>query len=128
MVEQSITEATEAFEKVVQMEVDMGPSPGEWTFKALKQLVKLHIRAGKTDAVVEYYNHLLSCITSGAVTNNQCEKGINGILDKVSSPIQNTGKNKVENQNLARQVYMATLEVFRPRNDAGSTSTNERLW
>ena len=144
MIEQSVVDATEAFEKVIRMEMSADTSiatkddmetdlqefsgAGEWTFKALKQLVKLHLRMGKSEDVVKYYKRLLNCIASGAVTSNQCEKGINGILDKVSSPIQTVGNDKTDKQKLARQVFSATLQLFHPQNNLSSSSTNERLW
>jgi len=47
--EEDLNEAIESFESVIrqqrQLEED-GKKCGEWSFKALKQLVKLHLRSG----------------------------------------------------------------------------------
>ena len=95
----------------------------------MKQLVKLHLRGGNADEMMRHYNRLLECISEGAVNPNAVEKGINGMLERVSSLYQGaTARNSpstIDPQKLALSVYDATLKVFHPRTGA---CPNERLW
>ncbi|EEC47024.1 COP9 SigNalosome subunit 2, partial [Phaeodactylum tricornutum CCAP 1055/1] len=82
---------------------------GPWSFKAMKQLVKLRLRVGDDDEkLMQDYRRLLECIAQGDVSPNAVEKGINGMLERI-----------------ALAVYDATLQVFHPQ--TGNT-INERLW
>jgi hypothetical protein len=45
-------EALEGFQQVLTME---GGTKGEWGFKALKQIVKLHFKAGDADKMMDAY-------------------------------------------------------------------------
>lgn len=137
-----LIEAAEAFEGVIHMEQEAlgGSSDGDgvvygpWTYKSLKQLVKLHfllLQSQKTDGdkVMKLFDRLLKCIASGAVSPNAVEKGISGMLERVSSLYQGIASGETETavdlQLLAKSVYDATLRVFHPWT---GSSPNERLW
>jgi len=124
-------EAAQAFEQVIEEELQKNDNKyGTWSFKALKQLVKLHLRQG-TDEIMKHYHRLLTCVAEGDVSPNAVEKGINGMLERVASLYQGSAStasrsNAISDpQTLALGVYDATLKVFHPR--TGSCK-NERLW
>ena len=75
------------------------------------------------------YNRLLECIADGDVSPNAVEKGINGMLERVSSLYQGASarnqSSTLDPQKLALAVYDATLKVFHPSSGA---CPNERLW
>mmetsp|Transcript_10906 Transcript_10906/g.16656 ORF Transcript_10906/g.16656 Transcript_10906/m.16656 type:complete len:528 (-) Transcript_10906:1028-2611(-) len=115
--ETSTKEAMEAFQQVVERErEELNDSYGQWSYKAIKQLVKLHLRQGSHEQMMTEFKRLLTVIGSNVVSPNAVEKGINGMLERVSSGGTNP---------MARQVYDATLTVFHPK--SGSLP-NERLW
>ena len=125
-------EAAACFEKVIQMETDSGQLNGAWSFKALKQLVKLYLRHGDTTLMMRHYHRLLQAIAepNSSLSPNAIEKGINAMLERVASLYQSTGNSSMmgshpDTQQLALQVYDATLHVFHPRH---GTCQNERLW
>lgn len=109
---------------------------GPWSFKAMKQLVKLRLRVGDDDEkLMQDYRRLLECIAQGDVSPNAVEKGINGMLERVATLYQGsvsaTASGAVvpnghqDPQKIALAVYDATLQVFHPQ--TGNT-INERLW
>merc|ERR1719240_758064 len=51
----------------------MEEEKGEWGFKAYKQMVKLHFKRGKYEAMMKAYKQMLTYIKS-AVTRNYSEK------------------------------------------------------
>lgn len=130
-----VMEAVEAFEQVISAEqqelASQGKNYGPWSYKAMKQLVKLHLSNGNADEMMRHYNRLLQCIAEGSVSPNAVEKGINGMLDRVSSLYQGSHhasrnvRPTMDPQVLAREVYDATLKIFHPKT---GTSPNERLW
>ena len=105
--ESSPSAAIGSFEKVLELE----ETKGEWGFKALKQIMKLHFRLGNYEAMVACYRQLLTYI-KGAVTRNYSEKSINSILDYISTS---------SNFKLLEELYSTTLETLRE-------TRNERLW
>lgn len=114
--ESNLTHAANAFEQVIQKEQQEMGSAGMWSFKAMKQLVKLFLRANDVEAVRRHYTQLLNCIsTSKEVSPNAVEKGIQGMLERVAS----------QPHHLAVDIYDETLQVFHPRDGA---CKNERLW
>jgi COP9 signalosome complex subunit 2 len=126
------TEAAASFEKVIQMENDSGQSNGSWSFKALKQLVKLYLRHGDTTLMMHHYRRLLDCIAqpNSTLSPNAIEKGINAMLERIASLYQSAGTSSTASthsdlQQLALEVYDATLHVFHPQH---GTCQNERLW
>jgi COP9 signalosome complex subunit 2 len=132
--ETDLNEAAEAFERVILQENEElasngGKKYGQWSFKSMKQLVKLHLRSGNADEMMRHYSRLLECIAEGDVNPNAIEKGINGMLERVSSLYQGASAlnspSNLDPQRLALAVYDATLKVFHP--SSGSCS-NERLW
>ena len=80
--ETNLEEAKQSFEKVIEQESqdlashgdNNGKKYGAWSYKAMKQLVKLHLRVGDAEAVQKDYSRLLECIASGDVSPNQIEK------------------------------------------------------
>ena len=88
-----------------------GDDKGDWGFKALKQIVKLHFRNEKYDQMITRYKEQLTYIKS-AVTRNYSEKCIMKILDYVSSS---------QKLDLLQDFYETTLEALKD-------AKNERLW
>eukprot|EP01135_Chromosphaera_perkinsii_P001748 Nk52_evm17s210 gene=Nk52_evmTU17s210 len=105
--ESSPSDALKSFEKVLELEEEKG----EWGFKALKQMIKMHFKMGNFDVMMSKYKQLLTYIKS-AVTRNYSEKSINSILDNIST------SNKMD---LLQEFYETTLEAL---HDA----RNDRLW
>mmetsp|Transcript_31158 Transcript_31158/g.41219 ORF Transcript_31158/g.41219 Transcript_31158/m.41219 type:complete len:459 (+) Transcript_31158:44-1420(+) len=105
-------QAIKEFARVVTTEQESGEK-GEWGFKALKQQVKLLFHAGPSryPEMMERYQDLLT-YTKEHVTQNRSEKGINGILDYVSSSM---------NWELLSFIYETTLIALQQ-------SKNERLF
>jgi len=112
---------------------DGGSSPkkyGPWGFKALKQLMKLHLLTGDSAKAMERYTELLVCVAEGVVSPNAIEKGVNGTLERVSALLVQQGGDGDDDgdddkKTLARNVYDATISVFHPQT---GSSPNERLW
>lgn len=128
--ETDLGEAAEAFEEVIakeQQELESeGKKYGQWSFKAMKQLVKLHLRSANTLEMMRHYKRMLECIADGGVSPNAVEKGVNGMLDRISSLLQGSPSSSVkETRQLAGQVYECTVEFFDPK---AGTIPNERLW
>uniref|UniRef100_A0A7S2PLH7 PCI domain-containing protein n=1 Tax=Leptocylindrus danicus TaxID=163516 RepID=A0A7S2PLH7_9STRA len=164
-------EALDGFEHVITMQREHGDelksSSRKWTFKALKQLVKMHLGNSSTvsatctstaddnhqeqlqeSQLLQSYNRLLDYIMSSSgdniVTPNEIEKGINSILERVSSLAIASNYNSAAHSSAAsadateknRQqllaMYEATLKVFRPKGDDSdavrAVCVNDRLW
>jgi COP9 signalosome complex subunit 2 len=84
--------------------------------------------------MMRHYHRLLECIAEGDVSPNAVEKGINGMLERVSSIYQGGARSSVSRSahnppmdphQLALAVYDATLKIFRP---STGSCPNERLW
>ncbi len=135
-------EAISKFEHVIQMEADKHQNGDcntekknvQWTFKALKQTMKLRLRYSEYEQARIVYQSLLDCITNTdneGLSPNVIEKGVNGMLERVSALLlQNSSKSSsgsVSNspQHLAWFVYDSTLGLFNPTN---GSCANERLW
>lgn len=143
--ETDLREAAESFEQVIVQEVeelsnnggDESKKYGPWSYKSMKQLVKLQLRTGNGDEMMRHYNRLLECISEGNISPNAVEKGINGMLERVASLLQGgvsssatprrggPESSSMDPQKLALAVYDATLRVFHPTSGA---CPNERLW
>lgn len=141
--ETNLQEAAEAFEQVIIQEREElasnnesdgdPPKYGPWSYKSIKQLVKLQLRMGTTESVLAVYSRLLECIAEGNVSPNAVEKGINGMLERVASLLQGISmrrtdrstNNSMDPQKLALTVYDSTLRVFHP---TSGSCPNERLW
>jgi COP9 signalosome complex subunit 2 len=139
--EASVSEATAALEQVIAQEQEQlrkeGKKYGMWSYKAMKQLVKLHLRAGTSgngvldqETIMTYYRRLLECIsTNGSdISPAAVEKGINTMLERVASVNYNARSSEDATNSprtLALAVYDATLAVFHPK--TGSYKI-ERLW
>jgi len=140
--ETDLQEAADEFEKVIIQEREELASKNEggdlkkygpWSFKCIKQLMKLKLRIGNTDSVLAVYSRLLECIAEGNISPNAVEKGINGMLERVASLLQGvvmrsgidaSSDKSIEPQKLALAVYDSTLRVFHPTT---GSCPNERL-
>jgi COP9 signalosome complex subunit 2 len=99
--------ALAGFAQVVSME----PEQGEWGFKSLKQIVKLHFSSGAREEMMRSYRTLLSYVKS-SVTKNKSEKTINSILNCVGAS---------DDATLLREFYQTTLLTLKE-------AKNDRLW
>jgi COP9 signalosome complex subunit 2 len=116
--EDSIEDAVQAFEEVITSEKRENDNKyGPWSFKSMKQLVKLYLKLNNATEVMRHYQRMLECVGDG-VSPNAVEKGIHGMLDRISQNDNLQGS-------LIRQIYEATLAVFSPMT---GTSPNERVW
>ena len=122
---------------------------GSWGYKAIKQLVKLHLRSLDGRHVMRNYARMLRVTSSldAAISPNAMEKGVNGMLDRVPSLIgmldrvpnlisqSSTGRSGAypdddgvsgsDPRAFARNFYDLALDAFHP---ATGISPNERLW
>jgi len=110
-VEDDPNEAIKGFEKVIAMEKGQ---KGEWGFKALKKLTKLYFTKKNEKKVLEKFAGFMEYAKT-AVTSNISEKGLNSILDNISTSKEN--KNLI----LVEQVFTVALSALK---DQG----NERVW
>ena len=99
--------AMKGFASIISMELEKG----EWGFRALKQCVMVHFKAGNFEQMMKTYHELLTYVKT-AVTRNYSEKVINYILDSVSSS---------SNQAFLQDFYESTLFSL-------EEAKNERLW
>eukprot|EP01116_Phalansterium_solitarium_P023947 TRINITY_DN8626_c0_g1_i1.p1 TRINITY_DN8626_c0_g1~~TRINITY_DN8626_c0_g1_i1.p1 ORF type:complete len:444 (-),score=75.61 TRINITY_DN8626_c0_g1_i1:111-1442(-) len=107
LIEDDLDTAIEGYERVV----DMDTNKGEWGFKALKKLVKLYFKKGNNKKVLQKFKQFMDC-SKTAVTSNYAEKGLNAILDRIS-----TGKDLQLTEDLYAIAIQALLE-----------QKNERIW
>ena len=108
---------------------------GSWSYKAIKQLVKLHLRSLDGAKVMKDYERMLRVASSpdAAISPNAVENGVNRMLERVSALVNSNsaapsgGEEGGPNDPkvMARNVYDATLRVFHP---STGISPNERLW
>lgn len=112
---------------------------GSWSYKAIKQLIKLHLRSlsdnndldTNSSAIVRNYKRMLRVASSSdaGISPNAVEKGVNGMLERVSSLVNNSNCRdsayEAMARGLARDVYDLTLKAFHPTK---GISPNERLW
>ncbi|KAF2075934.1 hypothetical protein CYY_002782 [Polysphondylium violaceum] len=101
LIEDSIPDAIKSYEKVIDLEDGV---KGEWGFKALKKITKLNFQIENYDVMLEKYKQFLS-YTKSAVTSNYSEKGINSILDMIST-------NTKLDLDLVQKVYDLTLKCL----------------
>ncbi|KAK4536640.1 hypothetical protein CDCA_CDCA09G2665 [Cyanidium caldarium] len=110
-------DAAAGFLRVLQLERDLtGAGKGEWGFKALKQLIYLHVQERQLERALEYYQQLLTYVRS-AVTRNYSERVIGELLDWL-------GASEHVPPGLLSQFYERTLATLV---DEG-TQRSERLW
>eukprot|EP00890_Picochlorum_soloecismus_P000016 jgi/Picsp_1/1014/NSC_04498-R1_protein len=99
--------ALQGFQEVIEMEEERG----EWGFKALKQIVKLHYTLGNQDDMLKSYELMLE-YANGAVTRNAAEKKINSTLDFIGHSTDPM---------LLQKFYALTLRAL-------ANAKNDRLW
>jgi len=107
MLEDDPKEAIKGFEKVVAMEKG---EKGEWRFKALKKLTKIFFKMENAKKVAEKFTAFME--DSKNVTPNYSEKGLNSILDTISTS---------KDLNLVEQVYNIALHSLK-------SQANDRVW
>ena len=105
-----LTGASAGFTAILGLEAEKG----EWGFKALKQLVKLHARQEQYGDMMARYRDLLG-YTEAAVTKTVGEKGVVSVLDELGGQLHGASPGHLE------QIYETTLECL-------PGQTNERLW
>lgn len=137
-----IDEAFGMFEDCIALEHKDGYMGNSWTFKCLKQMMKIKLTNQEYTVAQGVYKRLLECITDKereGISHNAMEKGINGMLDRVSglfqgdnsyfpnsdAQMEDTEAPKGKPHDLARYVYDSTLLLFHPTHGA---CPNERLW
>lgn len=103
---------------------------GPWSYKAIKQLVKLHLRSMDDKSAVKDYERMLrvACSSDAKISPNAMEKGVNNMLDRVASLINNNVSDDASTTklaSLAQSIYDATLKAFHPTT---GLSPNQRLW
>ncbi len=126
----NVTEAIQAFEKVITADSEQVSSQGKkfglWSFKAMKQLIKLHLRTGNSSEILRHYERMMECISEGSISPNAVEKGVNGMLDRISSILQGNSSSRVKDpRNLASEIYERTIKFFQPK---VGPFPNDRLW
>jgi COP9 signalosome complex subunit 2 len=117
----NVNEAIQAFEKVITTDSEdvssQGKKFGQWSFKAIKQLIKLHLRTGNSSEILRHYERMMECISEGSISPNAVEKGVNGMLDRISSILQGNSSFSVKDpRNLASEIYQRTIKFFEPKN------------
>ena len=85
----------------------METEKGEWGFKALKKLIKLYFNKGDNKKVVDRFAKFME-YTKSAVTSNYAEKGINSVLDTVSTS---------KDLPLVEEVYTTCLSALKKFNN-----------
>ncbi|KAJ3039363.1 COP9 signalosome complex subunit 2 [Rhizophlyctis rosea] len=106
--------AIEEFQAVIDAE----ETPGDWGFKATKQIVKVSFQIGDHDGTLRHYKKLLAYVKN-AVTRNYSEKSINNILDYVSAS---------KDMSFLEEFYAITLAALEEQqNDRLWTKTNLKL-
>lgn len=135
-------EACNMFEQCIALESKAENLTNSWTFKCLKQMMKIQLSLGDYTQAKNLYQQILECITSEdreGITPNAMEKGVNGMLDRVTGLFQSSfasggssdammedgDEPKGNPQALAKFVYDATLTLFHPKR---GSRPNERLW
>jgi COP9 signalosome complex subunit 2 len=92
--------------------------------------MKIRLQSSEYDKARNVYQRLLESITNPnneGVSPNAVEKGMNGMLDRVSALLFQGSYNNSDSsaQNLAWYVYDSTLGLFHPQR---GSCPNERLW
>ncbi|KAJ2799643.1 hypothetical protein H4R20_004354, partial [Coemansia guatemalensis] len=90
------------FEQIIAEDQQTGP--GDWGFKATKQIIKLCLRERKLDEVLEFYDKMLDFVRNSLVARNYAEKSINNMLERVSSNTEDA---------FSREFYQRTLNVLK---------------
>ena len=103
-----LSPALEGFLELLSMEEE----PGEWGFKALKQIVKLYYRMDKREEMLHSYTKMLEYANTSAVTRNAAEKKINSTLEFIGHSTDHT---------LLHEFYSLTLQGL-------ADAKNARLW
>ncbi|KAJ1952992.1 hypothetical protein EC988_003251 [Linderina pennispora] len=100
--------ALQEFQAVISEE----DPPGDWGFRATKQIIKLYLARKDYANVLEHYSRMLDFVRKSIVTRNYAEKSINNMLERVS-----TGTDP----EFTMQFYQRTLGVLKE-------AKNDRLW
>ncbi|CAG2120522.1 unnamed protein product, partial [Medioppia subpectinata] len=113
--------ALDCFERVIAMEATdetADGKPGDWGFKALKQMMKIYFKLGNYTEMMARYKQLMTYIKT-TINKNYSEKSINAILDYISTSKQ---------MELLEQFYETTLEALKDaKNERLFFKTNTKL-
>jgi len=66
---------------------------GSWSYKAIKQLVKLHLRSMDSTAIIKDYSRMfrVASASDAGISPNYMEKSVNRMLDRVSNLVAAAG-------------------------------------
>ena len=66
---------------------------GSWSYKAIKQLVKLHLRSMDSTAIMKDYSRMfrVASASDAGISPNYMEKSVNRMLDRVSNLVAAAG-------------------------------------
>eukprot|EP00210_Caulerpa_lentillifera_P003871 g3698.t1 len=103
-----LVQARQGFESVLEME----ETEGEWGFKALKQIIKIHFQLGEYNEMLNAYQKMLNYVEKNVVNRNQSEKKINSLMEYLS---------QFKNVEILQQFYETTLKALEGNH-------NDRLW
>lgn len=109
--EEDPKEALELFETIV--DIESGTPKKNWSFKALKQMIKLLFKTKQLEKIPDKYKQLLSCMSS--ITRNDMEKAINNVLNLLSSD--------QSSRNWLEKIYMITLDTLQKQHQK-----DDKLW
>jgi COP9 signalosome complex subunit 2 len=147
--EVDLNQAAIAFENVIQQEqIELAKSSsnvqyGPWSFKAIKHLVKLHLRAassqsfsksslpsssgggndttdkttGSPEMILHHYNRLLECVSVGEVSPAAVEKGISGMLERVARSYGTNNNSVVANSRALIKMNTTSTESIESMDD-----------
>eukprot|EP00729_Bicosta_minor_P002609 gene2609-3842_t len=102
--------ALQGFEKVVSTE----QPAGQWGFKATKQMVKLYLRMGNSEKVMEKYRNVLEYIQGTTLRKDYSEKSIQRLMDIAAAEAKTSPK-------LLTEFFQTTLSAL-------AEAKNDRLW
>ncbi|KAH8835678.1 PCI domain-containing protein [Flagelloscypha sp. PMI_526] len=107
--------------------VDQESEKGDWGFKALKQSTKLlFLRLKRPEDALKTYIQLLT-YTKSAVTRNESEKTINGILDYVGGGKSGAKVGPLDVDTLEKFYEATRKALLEAKNDRLSVKTNLKL-
>eukprot|EP01090_Pellita_catalonica_P012233 TRINITY_DN2608_c0_g3_i1.p1 TRINITY_DN2608_c0_g3~~TRINITY_DN2608_c0_g3_i1.p1 ORF type:complete len:486 (+),score=108.60 TRINITY_DN2608_c0_g3_i1:46-1503(+) len=112
--EEGIDAAIKGFEKVMEMEKNLDGNNGEYSFKALKKIIKLHFKQNNKAELQKRYEEILGYNSAkNSISEQDLFKGITRILDTIAAQSTDT--------DLVLQMYDIALERMKKKK-------NENLW
>eukprot|EP01090_Pellita_catalonica_P012234 TRINITY_DN2608_c0_g4_i1.p2 TRINITY_DN2608_c0_g4~~TRINITY_DN2608_c0_g4_i1.p2 ORF type:complete len:461 (+),score=118.26 TRINITY_DN2608_c0_g4_i1:1582-2964(+) len=112
--EEGVDAAIKGFEKVMQMEMDLDGKNGEYSFKALKKLIRLQFKHNNKEDLQKRYEQLLGYNSAkNSISEQDLFKGITRILDTIAAQSSDT--------DLVLKMYDTALKQMKKKK-------NENLW